>query len=140
TSATGLRGHKPKPRPTPHPRWGKMTRVYELIDEGTHVSPGAFEDIKTTEACINPLTDSVKIVMACNPEGTTYRIVELAEPKDGWDAEQVDTLYRWTSAKGYPVLRLDGKRCENVVQKKVIYEGLMTYDAFQDFLNAGEPS
>ena len=140
TSATGLRGHKPKPRPSPHRRWGKMTRVYVLIDEGTHVSPGAFEDIKTTEASINPKTDSVKIVMACNPEGTTYRIVELAEPVGGWDADQVDTLYKWVSAKGYPVLRLDGKRCENVVQKQVIYEGLMTHEAFQDFLNSGEHS
>lgn len=140
-SATGLRGHKPKPvRTVAHPKLGMFSRVYELIDEGTHVSPGAFEDIKTTEACINPKSDTVKIVMACNPEGITYRVVELAEPEGGWDAEQVDTLYRWTSAKGYPVLRLDGKKCENVVQRKVIYEGLITYEAFLDFLKSGEHS
>ncbi len=103
-SATGLRGHKPKPvRTVAHPKMGFMSRVYELIDEGTHVSPGAFEDIKTTEACINPATDTVKIVIACNPEGVTYKVVELAEPEGGWDVEQVDTLYNWTSAKGYPV-------------------------------------
>jgi hypothetical protein len=140
-SATGLRGHKPKPiRRTAHPRLGFMTRVYELIDEGTHVSPGAFEDIKTTEASINPATDSVKIVMACNPEGITYRIVELAEPPGGWDVEQVDTLYKWVSEKGYPVLRLDGKLCENVVQRKMVYEGLISYEAFLDFLKSGEHS
>ncbi len=140
TSATGLRGHKPKPRAKPHPVYGRMSRVMELIDEGTHVSPGAFEDIKTTEACINPETDSVKIVIACNPEGVGYKIVELAEPSGGWDAEQVDTLHRWVSEKGYPVLRLDGKRCENVVERRVIYEGLITYESFMDFLRSGEYS
>lgn len=138
-SATGLRGHKPKPsRPYLHPKLGRMTRIYILIDEGTQVSPGAFEDIKTTEASINPDSDSVKIVMACNPEGVDYRIVELAEPEDGWDADQADTLYNWTSKKGYAVLRLDGKLCENVVERKMIYEGLLSYPAYIDFLKSGE--
>lgn len=141
-SATGLRGHKPKPyrKGEPHPKLGKMTRIYILIDEGTHVSPGAYNDIKTTEASINPDTDSVKIVMACNPEGIDYRIVELAEPEGGWDIEQVDTLFKWKSAKGYNVLRLDGARSENVIERKIIYEGLMSYDVYLDFLKSGEHS
>lgn len=140
-SATGLRGHKSKPdRTTPHPKLGYHTRVYVLIDEGTHVSPGAFEDIKTVEASWIPGKDNVKIAMACNPEGITYRIVELAEPPGGWEVEQVDTLYKWVSEKGYPVLRLDGKLCENVVQRKMIYEGLISYEAFLDFLKSGEHS
>lgn len=66
--------------------------------------------------------------MACNPEGVTYRIVQLAEPEGGWKIEQVDTLYKWVSALGYNVLRLDGKNSENVVQRKIIYEGLMSYE------------
>lgn len=140
-SATGLRGHKPKPyRTEPHPKLGRMTRIYILIDEGTHVSPGAFNDIKTTEASINPNTDSVKIVMACNPEGITYKIVEMAEPEGGWEPDQVDTLYKWTSRLGYPVLRLDGKNSENVIERKIIYEGLMSYEVFLDFLRSGEHS
>lgn len=140
-SASGLRGHKPKPmRPYDHPKLGRMTRIYILIDEGTHVSPGAFEDIKTTEASINPNTDSVKIVMACNPEGIDYRIVQLSEPEGGWEIEQVDTLYRWKSAKGYEVLRLDGKLSENVIERKIIYEGLLSYETFLDFLKSGEHS
>lgn len=139
-SATGLRGHKTKPRAEPHPVHGDRTRLFILIDEGTHVSPGAFEDIKTTESQMKPGGRSSKVVMACNPEGITYRIVELAEPEGGWEAEQVDTLYKWVSAKGYPVLRLDGKKCENVIQRKAIFEGLITYEAFLDFLKSGENS
>lgn len=140
-SASGLRGHKPKPaRPYDHPRLGRMTRIYILIDEGTHVSPGAYEDIKTTEASINPDTDSVKVVMACNPEGIDYRIVQLAEPEDGWDVEQVDTLFRWQSKAGYQVLRLDGMKSENVIERRIIYEGLLSYETMLDFQKSGEHS
>lgn len=140
-SSSGLRGHKPKPmRPYDHPKLGRMTRIYILIDEATHVSPGAFEDIKTTEGSINPNTDSVKIVMACNPEGIDYKIVQLAEPEGGWEVDQVDTLYRWKSAKGYEVLRLDGKKSENVIERRIIYEGLLCYETFLDFLKSGEHS
>jgi hypothetical protein len=140
-SAGALRGHKPKPYRKPdHPKYGNSTRIFILIDEGTQVSPGAFEDIKTTEASIDPAVDTVKIVMPCNPEGITYKIVQMAEPEEGWDADQVDTLYSWTSKQGYPVLRLDGKRFENVVQRKTIYPRMLTYDAFLGFLKAGEHS
>jgi hypothetical protein len=140
-SAGALRGHKPKPYRKPdHPKYGNSTRLFILIDEGTQVSPGAFQDIATTEASIDPNMDTVKIVMPCNPEGITYKIVQMAEPEEGWDADQVDTLYSWTSKQGYPVLRLDGKRFENVVQRKTIYPRMLTYDAFLGFLKAGEHS
>lgn len=140
-SAGALRGHKPKPYRKPdHPKYGNSTRLFILIDEGTQVSPGAFEDISTTEASIDPAMDNVKIVMACNPEAVDYKIVEMAEPAEGWDIEQVDTLYSWTSKKGYPVIRLDGKRFENVVQRSVIYKRMLTYESFLDFLKAGEHS
>lgn len=140
-SAGALRGHKPKPYRKPaHPKYGNSTRLLILIDEGTQVSPGAFQDIATTEASIDPGMDNVKIVMPCNPEGITYKIVQMAEPEEGWDPEQVDTLYSWVSKQGYPVLRLDGKRFENVVERRTIYPRMLTYEAFLGFLRAGEHS
>jgi hypothetical protein len=140
-SAGALRGHKPKPYRKPaHPKYGDSTRIFILIDECTQVSPGAFEDIKTTEASIDPNMDTVKIVMPCNPESVTNKIVQMAEPETGWEIEQVDTLYEWTSKQGYPVLRLDGKRFENVVQRKTIFPRMLTYEAFLGFLKAGENS
>lgn len=138
-SAGALRGHKPKPRKLPHALFGKSTRLRILIDEGTSVSPGAFEDIKTSEASISGL-ETVKIVMACNPEMVSSKIVMMAEPPDGWNPDQVDRLYRWKSAKGYDVLRLDGARFENVVQRKEIYPRMVTYDAALDFMRQGEHS
>lgn len=140
-SAGALRGHKPKPYRKPrHPKYGDSTRIFILIDECTQVSPGAFEDIITTEASIDPSMDNVKIIMPCNPEGVGYKIVQMAEPEEGWETDQVDTLYEWTSKQGYPVLRLDGKRFENVVQRKVVYPRMLTYEAFLGFLKAGENS
>jgi len=140
-SAGAMRGHKPKPYRKPHhPKWGNSTRLFILIDECTQVSPGAFEDIKTTEASIDEGMDNVKIVMCCNPEGVSYKIVQMAEPEDGWDAGQVGSLFEWTSKLGYPVLRLDAAKSENVTERRVVFPRLMTYEAYQGFLRAGEHS
>lgn len=140
-SAGAMRGHKPKPYRKPnHPKFGNSTRLFILIDEGSQVSPGAFEDIRTTEASIDEKMDNVKIVISFNPEEVSDKVVKMAEPEEGWDAEQVDTLYNWTSKQGYPVLRLDGKRFENVVERRVIYPRMLTYEAFLSFLRAGEHS
>lgn len=140
-SAGAMRGHKPKPYRKPnHPKFGNSTRLFILIDEASQVSPGAFEDIRTTEASIDETMDNVKIVISFNPEEVGDKVVKMAEPEEGWDAEQVDTLYNWTSKQGYPVLRLDGKRFENVVERRVIYPRMLTYEAFLSFLRAGEHS
>jgi hypothetical protein len=140
-SAGAMRGHKPKPYRKPdHPKFGNSTRLFILIDEASQVSPGAFEDIRTTEASIDEKMDNVKIVISFNPEEVSDKVVKMAEPEEGWDAEQVDTLYSWTSKQGYPVLRLDGKRFENVVERRVIYPRMLTYEAFLSFLRAGEHS
>jgi len=138
-SAGALRGHKPKPRPKPHPKYGESTRLRILIDEGSSVSPGAFQDIKTSEASIDGL-ETVKIVIAFNPEIMSSDIVGMAEPEEGWKIEQVDSLYRWKSKKGYDVLRLDSKLFENVVQRRVIYKRMATYESFMDLLKSGENS
>lgn len=140
-SAGAMRGHKPKPYRKPiHPIWGNSTRLFILIDEGSQVSPGAFEDIKTTEASIDESIRNVQITIAFNPEEISDRVVKMAEPEHGWQVEQVDTLYEWVSKEGYPVIRLDGKNFENVVQQKIIYPRMLTHEAYMSFLRAGEHS
>ena len=140
-TATGLRGHKAKTYRKPHhPKYKNLTRLYILIDEATNVSPGAFEDIKTTEMSINPELDNIKVVMTCNPEGVDYKVVKLAEPPGGWEPDQVDTMFTWLSEKGYPCLRLDAKNFENIVQRKVIYPNMATYESYVELLKAGEDS
>ena len=42
-----------------------------------------------------------------------------------------DADFDWTSKRGWRVVRLDAARCENVVQRKIVYPGLQTYEGFQ---------
>lgn len=140
-SSGSMRGHKPKTYRKPaHPKYGNSTRIYILIDEASQVSPGAFEDIKTTEMSINPESDNVKIVIPFNPEEVSDKVVQMAEPEEGWDIEQVDTLFHWTGKSGYRVLRLDAKRFENIVERRVVYPNMATYEAYLSLLKGGENS
>lgn len=140
-SAGGMRGHKPKTYRKPlHPTLGSSTRLLILIDEASEVSPGAFEDIKTTETSIDSSAGNIKIVISLNPDRVDRRAVELAEPEGGWDIEQVDTLYRWTSKEGWPVMRLDAARFENIVQRKQVFKNMHTYEGYLNLLRAGENS
>ena len=141
TLASGsLRGHKPKPyRAVEHPRFGFSSRVRVLIDEAQNVPVGAFEDIKTIEASISGL-DVVKICVCFNPIDMSVHPVIMATPPDGWTAEQLETLYSYTGRSGYAVLRLDGAKFENVVQRKTIYPNFLTYEAYVGFLAGGDNS
>ncbi len=140
-STGALRGHKPKTYRKPHhPVLGSSTRLLILIDEASEVSPGAFNDIKTTEASINSEIGNIKIVMSFNPDKMDRKVVQMAEPEGGYEIDQVDKLYSWVSKQGYPVLRLDGARFENVTQRRCIYRNMMTYESYLNFLKSGEHS
>lgn len=140
-SAGGMRGHKPKTYRKPeHPVLGSSTRLFMLIDEASEVSPGVFNDIKTTEMSIDSSIGNIKIVIAFNPDRVDKRIVEIAAPEDGWEIEQVDTLYSWVSKEGYPVLRLDAKQFENIIERRMIFKNMASYEGFLDLLKAGEHS
>lgn len=97
---------------------------------------GPFQDFNSLIASMDG-ADKIKIACAFNPENTTCRIVQMAEPPDGWRVEDMETLYQWVSRKGWMVCRLDAALCENVIQKKTIYEGLQTYEGYLSYLKDG---
>lgn len=132
-----FKGYKPKPvRKTRHPKFGFMSRVRVLFDEAQNFPGGPFKDLNSLVASITGL-DLIKIAIALNPEAVDRHAVQLAEPPDGWNAEDLDRLYEWESKAGYYVCRLDAALCENVKQKKIIYPGLQTYDGFMGYLKSG---
>jgi hypothetical protein len=132
-----IRGYKPKPyRKTRHPRFGLMTRVRFLGDEGQSWKDGLFADIGSLQSSMDG-PDPVKIIISFNPNSRETPVVRKAQPVEDWRIEEIDTLYRWTSKEGWDVLRLDGLRCENVVQKKTIYPGIITYEAAMKFIKGG---
>lgn len=133
----GIKGYKSMPvRPKAHPKFGFMSRLRLLGDEGQNWPNGPWKDLNTWLSQIDG-TEGVKIAVAFNPEDVSRLVVEMSEPEDGWNENDVDTLYDYTSKAGWRVCRLDAAKCENVIQKKKVYQGLQTYEGYVGYLRAG---
>lgn len=132
-----FKGYKSLPvRKIKHPRFGFMSRLRVLGDECQNWPGGPFQDFNSVIASISG-NDLIKVACAFNPESTSTKVVQLAEPEDGWDPEQIDTLYDYKAKSGWDVCRLDAALCENVKQRKIIYQGLQTYDGYMGYLKSG---
>lgn len=135
-----FKGYKAKPvRPKRHPRFGKMGRLRVLGDEGQNWPGGPFKDFNSLVAS-KIGSDLIKVAIAFNPESVSQYVVQMAEPEQGWNLEDLDTLYDWESRAGWRVCRLDAALCENVIQRKVVYPGLQTYEGFMSYLKSGGDS
>lgn len=135
-----FKGHKFKPvRKVPHPKFGYFSRLRVLGDEGQNWPGGPFQDFNSLVASMDG-PDKIKIAVAFNPENTSCNVVRMSEPEQGWQVEDMETLYDYTSRSGWMVCRLDAAKCENVIQKKVVYPGLQTYTGFLSYLKAGGDS
>lgn len=132
-----FKGYKYKPvRKKKHPKFGYMSRLRVLGDEGQNWPMGPFKDFNTLTASKSG-TEFVKVAVAYNPESVSQHVVQLAEPEVGWRPEDMDLLYDWESKSGWFVCRLDAAQCENVIQRKVVYPGLQTYEGYLGYLKAG---
>jgi hypothetical protein len=118
-----------------YPVFGPMTRLRVLMDEAQQIPAGVWQDLESVKAGIGE--GRVKIFAAFNPEDVSQPVVQLAEPVGGWHSDQQETLYSYESSKGWWVVRLDGAKCENVIQRKEVYPGVMRYEAFVKTLQGG---
>jgi hypothetical protein len=132
-----FKGYKAKPvRKIPHPKFGYMSRLRVLGDEGQNWPGGPFKDFNSLVASKQG-SEMIKVAVAFNPESTAQLVVQKAEPMDGWNIEDIDKLYDYESREGWMVCRLDAARSENVIQKKMVFMGLQTYEGFLSYLKAG---
>lgn len=139
-SSGGLRGHKVKSiRKHPHPKFGYLSRLRILVDEGQDVPSAGYGDLQTIEASMDGL-DAIKIIVPFNPVDLSRRAVEMAEPPEGYHPDQIETLHYYQAKSGYQVLRLDASRFENIVQRKTVYPGFITYQAYLGFMRGGDNS
>lgn len=135
-----FKGYKAKPvRKVPHPKFGVMSRLRVLGDEGQNWPNGPFKDFNSLIASMSG-TELIKVAVAFNPESISQLVVQKAEPSQGWNLEELDTLYDYESKEGWRVCRLDAARSENVIQKKMIYVGFQTFEGFMSYLKAGGDS
>jgi hypothetical protein len=124
-----LQGTKRKPRKAPHPVFGPLSRLFIFIDEIENVPQGLWKDI---DNILSQVEDegagkaTFKLFGAYNPSDQSNEVAKRAEPTFGWENFDVDQHFRWKSTRGWDVLRLDGERCENVLEGKTVYPGLQT--------------
>ena len=131
-------GFKFQNRASPHPRFGGVSRLFVFLDEFNKMTPGVLGDLNSIESQIFDL-DHVKIIAAYNPRDVSNIAYTVSMPKAGWGSVDPERDFEWDS-KAWHVLRLDGMKCENVVEKRVKHIGFLTYQAFLGFLSKGDSS
>lgn len=132
-----LRGFHPVPRPIAHPTFGRLSRVMLLLDEAEEIPEGVWEDVNNVLLTEEVDQSHVRIFAATNPKDRTSKLGQLCEPKNGWASVDMDVHETWEAASGWNVVRLDGARCENVEQRKIVYPGFQTYEGFERLLKLG---
>jgi hypothetical protein len=133
---TKLQGFHPLPRPKAHPILGEMSRVVAILDEAEGIPNGVWEGVANLLTS-KDATNSVRVIALTNPRRRDSQFAVRAEPLNGWRDFDLENSVEWESKLGWHVLRLDGKRCENVEERRVIYHGLITYDGYVERLNEG---
>jgi hypothetical protein len=135
-----LRGFHPSPRfEGAHPKWGKVSRTHVVLDEAEEIPTGVWEGINNilSSADMKSHKGAIKIFAASNPKDRTSDFGQRCEPKDGWGSVDCEDDHEWDSREGFHVLRLDAARCENVVQRKVIFNGMQTYEGYMGYVSRG---
>jgi hypothetical protein len=135
-----LRGFHPIPRAgKEHEKWGRLSRTHVVLDEAEEVPVGVWEGINNilSTADSDSHKGHIKIFGASNPRDRTSDFAQRCEPKDGWGSVDCEEDFEWDSKEGYHVLRLDAARCENVIEKRIVYAGLQTYQGYMGYISRG---
>ena len=135
-----LRGFHPTPRfGKVHPKWGRLSRTHVVLDEAEEIPAGVWEGINNilSTADMKSHPGHIKVFGASNPKDRTSDFGQRCEPADGWNSIDCEDDYEWDSRDGFKVLRLDAARCENVIEKRIVYAGLQTYQGFMAYTARG---
>lgn len=126
-----LQGTKRERRVKFHPRFGEQARLFIFCDEFENIPEGIFSDIDNILSNTSADPGNFKIFGAYNPKNQAHEVAKRAEPPFGWENFDIDQHYRWRSKRGWEVLRLDGEKCENVIEGRTIFPGLQTREGLQ---------
>lgn len=135
-----LRGFHPVPRfGAAHKRWGRLSRTHVVLDEAEEVPGGVWEGVNNILSSADQAGSpgSIKIFGASNPKDRTSDFGQRCEPVDGWGSIDCEDDHEWESREGYHVLRLDAAQCENVIERRVVFHGLQTYEGFNGYVSRG---
>lgn len=105
----------------------KARRLRFLADELSDLSHKLLEAAESN-LFLNP---DFKMVGCFNPASHFDPAGVFSEPIGGWSSINVLESDGWKTMRGY-CIRFDGQASPNVVARKVIWEGLLTYDKLED--------
>lgn len=125
-----IQGTKRAPRIQKHPKFGSRSRLYIFMDEVENIPEGIWGDVKNVLSQ-NSGDGGFKIFGAYNPVDPAHEVGKRAEPLFGWKDFDKEKHYRWKSARGWDVIRLDGEKCENVIEGREIFPGLQTREGLE---------
>jgi hypothetical protein len=133
-----LRGFHPNPRTKPHPRWGGVSRTHVVLDEAEEVPDGVWAGVQNIlSAADSSVPGRIKIFAASNPRDRTSQYGQRCEPRYGWGSIDMETDKEWISRDRWQVIRLDAADCENVIEQRVVFPGLQTYEGFMAYVSRG---
>jgi len=135
-----LRGFHPIPRAgKAHAKWGRLSRTHVVLDEAEEIPIGVWEGINNIMSTADREAHKgmIKVFGASNPKDRTSGFGVRCEPEHGWGSVDCEDDFEWESREGYHVLRLDAARCENVIQRRIVYAGLQTYQGYMSYVSKG---
>jgi hypothetical protein len=139
TGAGRLQGFHPTPRKIEHQKFGKLSRIRAILDEAEGIPQGVWDDVDNMLISIFDI-EHIKIGAAANPRDIDSKFGLRCKPVGGWQNFDIETSLEWESEYKWTVVRLDGARCENVLQKKMVYPGMLSYDGYKRYLIQGDTS
>jgi hypothetical protein len=127
-----LQGFHPIRRPEPHPIFGSVSRIRLFLDEAELIPPGVWRGVGNLLSNLHG-KESVKAICATNPWDVTSMVAANAEPKQGHNKVDMDRDKEWVSKMGWNTIRLDPADSENVLQRREVFPGLMTFEGYEEY-------
>ena len=132
-----FKGCHPMPRQVTHPKFGNRTRIRIILDEASNMPDGVGKGLSSFLMSVKD-DNQVKVTMCFNPFDDQHWTAKACAPAKGIFTLDPETAYDWVSHEGWKVTRLDGKKFENVKNKRNDIEGMMTFEAYRKMIILGE--
>ena len=129
-----IQGVHPIPRKTHHVKFGASSRIRIFADECEFIEEeslfaGLRNALSTAEGAEG--VESVKVILACNPQRAESAVGMYSAPKIGWLKVNPDKHFSWYSAEGnWRVERIDAAYSPNIIQRRVVEPGFQTWEGY----------
>jgi hypothetical protein len=130
-----IKGVHTKPRPY-HPLFGRRSRTRALIDEAQEVAQNIYAEIPNRfSTAMTDDVEHIKFVTTANPKDPYSPFGQNCKPPGGFESVTL-AQETWRSEKGWWVVSLNAMVHENVIARRVIYPGFVTYEGVKVWLKA----